>query len=1152
MILPGRIPVIILYANLRRMLFGLLFLLVFNTNGIGQTYQTFEWARYGGGAGRETADFVGTDAGANAYVAGKFEITTDFDPGAGVTNLTPSGFSDVFIMKSDASGNLVWAYKIGGTSVDDVTAMAVDPAGNVYLAIGFGGTIDVDPGAGVASFTQPSFANGVVLVKLNFNGVFVWAKQFGQAAQSINIAALDFDLSYNLIVAGEFFSNVDINFDAPVLTFNLAAGAFSDTYIMEVSSAGAFTWAVQLRTTSALPTVTDDNYPEAITVDDLDNIIVTGWLNGSMDLDPGAGTVTATSGTNDGVYIAKYSNVGSYVWGGVIVGSTIGLWPRDIKTDVYENVYVAMYSFGGNLDFDMTAGVNMMNTVNGVPCLLKVNSAGAFVWSKTFSTNSWSSFIKIDVTQGATPYLMMSTGFSFSKDLDPNAGNVPVVATPPYYGVGYDDDALVLKLSANGDYVDHAIFQGAMDETIYDIVLTPGNNFIVTGSFEGTADFDPGAAVNQKVSHGSFDIFSVRLNLVLDHVWSHSIGSNGILTTNCLAKQVTNKTVAGGSATGSSQLFFISNIANKNAMISSTSLTGYDGIASYEFGGPGNDEITAVCQDTGGNVFVAGTFEQTANLEKNRLNTPLNFTSAGGKDIFIIKYNKSWQTVWVKQIGNVNGEEVSAITVKGNSIYLTGAYKGTVDFNPGAATNALTSAGNTFDIFVMKLDTSGNYGWAKTIGSSTAYDIGNGITTDPAGNVLTTGYYSGAADFDPNAGVLNYTSVGVADIFVLKLTSTGNLLWAKSIGSGLDDVGTDIVCDNAGNVYHTGYFKTTADFDPGPGVYNLSTSGGLTNNDGYIQKLDPNGNHLWSGHLKGTGNDQPSAITIDIINNIYVTGTFSGTIDINPFISQTQNLTAAGGTDGFVLSARIADSTCWSYNVGGATNDNSQGIAVDSVFKVYTVGNFSGTVDFDPFTPVFALTATGAPMDMYTLKLGQISPLPIELLSFTAAPVSNKYIQCNWTTASELNNDYFTVERSKNGTDFEYAGVVPGAGTINNPIDYSFTDRQPYRGLSYYRLKQTDYNGRSSYSEIVAVILTEQNQLVGLPNPANDSFTLYFDSDSGCTLRLIDISGRTVFEDRNIFSGFTLDTRAFARGVYHVQLTEESGNVQNLKLLIQH
>ncbi|MBK8875179.1 MAG: hypothetical protein IPN13_15215 [Bacteroidetes bacterium] len=153
---------------------------------------------------------------------------------------------------------------------------------------------------------------------------------FGQSnwvrrLQSVNVASMDFDLNYNLIVAGEFFGSTDINFDAGVLTFNVIAGAFCDTYIMEVSAAGAFTWAKQLRTTSSLATVIDENYPESVAVDDLDNIIITGWLNGSMDLDPGLQRSPLMPIQMMVYTLPKYSNVGNYVWGGVVVGASVGL-----------------------------------------------------------------------------------------------------------------------------------------------------------------------------------------------------------------------------------------------------------------------------------------------------------------------------------------------------------------------------------------------------------------------------------------------------------------------------------------------------------------------------------------------------------------------------------------------------------------------------------------------------------------------------------------------------------------------------------------------------------------------------------------------------------------------------------------------------------
>lgn len=1125
------------------------FLLIFISTTVNAQFQTFEWARYGEGSGKERGHFVDSDDNSNVYVVGSYEITTDFDPGAGIANLTAQGAGDIFITKSDQDGNFLWAKSLASVKYDQVTAMVVDPAGNIYLAVLFDDILDVDPGVGVVQFGSMGTNSSRVLLKLNTNGVFVWAKEIGNGASIFRVSALDIDNSGNVIVAGYFDGSVDINFDAGVLTFSVLLGSSADTYIMEVSSSGVFTWAKQLCSTTTGSTY---NGPSAITIDSNDNIIITGYLRGTTDLDPGSGVDLLDTGGDYGVYIAKYSSTGIYIWGGGITHNNI-VKTTDIKTDINGNVIVSLYSMGGNIDFDITAGIYLMSTWPNAPCLLKLSSSGSFLWSKTFISSGWSGNINLEVSQGSAAYVIMTSEFKATQDVDPNSGVVNVTSTPPLYGPGVYDDALVLKLSSNGDYLAHTLITGKKKEQISDITLGPNAKLFITGYFLGQVDFDGSATTSIKTSLGSEDIFSLRLNMSLDHIWSHSIGSNGLHSQNAVSKHISTSILSGGSVNGSASNTIELGFQNKNARLSST----YESSGSsfnYIFGGPGNDEVTTLFRDAQGNSYVAGTFEQVANMQITFTEPDMFLTSAGAKDIFIMKINSSSRVTWVKRIGGTYDEEIEALTVHGNSIYLTGAYKGTVDFNPNAGTFNMVSNGNTFDIFVMKLDTSGAFGWAKSIGSSTAYDSGRGIATDPSGNVLITGYYSGAADFDPNSGVFNMTSIAIADIFILKLNSAGNLLWAKSIGSSSssDDVGTDIVSDNAGNVYHTGYFKYTADFDPGPGVYNLSTTGGSTNNDGYIQKLDPNGNHLWTGHLKGTGNDRPEAITIDILNNVYVTGSFSGTIDMDPFISRTQNLTATGGTDGFMLSLRVADSTCWFYKIGGATNDNATGIAVDSAFNVYTIGNFSGTVDFDPLPSTFEITANGSPMDSYIFKLGQVSPLPVELLSFTATPEDNQYISCEWTTASEQDNDYFTIERSKNGIDFETAGIIDGAGNSSSTLSYSFTDKEPYRGLSYYRLKQTDYNGNSSLSEVVAVMLTEKNNVLGFPNPATDQFTLYFDPEISYHLTVIDLNGRIVFEKEAVSSGYSINTADFSSGMYHVKITNNLNDPIYLKMVVRH
>src|SRR5690606_29098604 len=119
------------------------------------------------------------------------------------------------------------------------------------------------------------------------------------------------------------------------------------------------------------------------------------------------------------------------------------------------------------------------------------------------------------------------------------------------------------------------------------------------------------------------------------------------------------------------------------------------------------------------------------------------------------------------------------------------------------------------DIFVSKLDPNGNFLWAKQMGG-TDNDQGISITVDTSGNIYTTGIFRNTVDFDPGAGVYNLTAVVGNDIFISKLDANGNFLWAKQMGSGGNTRSNSIVLDTNGNIYTTGIFQSTADFDPGP------------------------------------------------------------------------------------------------------------------------------------------------------------------------------------------------------------------------------------------------------------------------------------------------------------------------------------------------
>jgi hypothetical protein len=348
-------------------------------------------------------------------------------------------------------------------------------------------------------------------------------------------------------------------------------------------------------------------------------------------------------------------------------------------------------------------------------------------------------------------------------------------------------------------------------------------------------------------------------------------------------------------------------------------------------GGTGWDGGHSIAVDSTGNVYTTGRFHGTADFDPRPFT--YNLTTAGDEDIFVLKLDSSGGFVWAKSMGGTHWEEEGegiAVDSAGN-VYTTGAFQGTADFDPGAGTYNLTSAGDK-DIFVSKLDSNGDFVWAKSMGALDDQE-GTGIAVDSAGNVYTTGWFHGTVDFDPGAGTHNLTStVDEADIFVSKLDSDGSFVWAKSMGGTDGDWGHGIAVDSAGDVYTTGNFRGTVDFDPGAGTYNLTSAGGR---DICVSKLDSSGNFVWAKRMGGTSDDRGHGIAVDSVGNVYTTGWFEGTAGFDPGAG-TYNLTSAGDRDIFVSKLDSSGNFVWAKGMGGTSEDRGWGIAVDSAGNLYT------------------------------------------------------------------------------------------------------------------------------------------------------------------------------------------------------------------------
>jgi hypothetical protein len=391
---------------------------------------------------------------------------------------------------------------------------------------------------------------------------------------------------------------------------------------------------------------------------------------------------------------------------------------------------------------------------------------------------------------------------------------------------------------------------------------------------------------------------------------------------------------------------------------------------------------------------------------------------------------KAWSSAQtaVSVFGGVGNEfsESTVVDSTGN-IYTTGRFASTVDFDPGVGTSNLTTAGSS-DVFISKLDASGNLVFAKRFGAAEA-DAGRSIALDSTGNIYTAGYFEQTVDFDPSAGTTNLTSAGRSDVFVSKLDSSGNLVFAKRFGAAETDVGLSVAVDSTGNVYTTGYFEQTVDFDPGAGTTDLTTGGG---SDVFVSKLDASGNLVFAKRFGGSNDDGGISISVDSNGNIHTTGYFEERVDFDPGAG-TSNLTSAGGTDVFVSKIDSSGNLLLAKSFGGTANDVGRSITFDSTGNIYTTGEFAGTVDFDPGTGTTNLISAGG-NDVFILRLdpsgdarASAAPSAPTLNSITGG---DRRVTITFTAGANNGAAITDYEYSLNGASYISAGTTSSPLTI--------------------------------------------------------------------------------------------------------------------------
>ena len=378
-----------------------------------------------------------------------------------------------------------------------------------------------------------------------------------------------------------------------------------------------------------------------------------------------------------------------------------------------------------------------------------------------------------------------------------------------------------------------------------------GNSYI-TGAFNGTASFGD----TTLTSNGNEDIFVVKMDPAGQVVWAIQAGGlQGEYGSDITVDASGNSYITGYfSAIATFGDTSITSFGAANVFIAKISSAG-EFLWVSQAGGGTTSFGHGIAIDALGNSYITGFFGVNATFGDTTI------TSSGAQDIFIAKADPAGQFLWAVQGGGSNFDEGVSVSTDGfGNSFITGRVSGSVTIGD----TTLTGNGNTEDLFVAKINTSGQLKWALLAGGG-GYKNGEGIASDGFGNSYITGYFGGTTTF----GDTTLTSFGISDIFVTKIDSLGNTLWAVQAGGTSSDHGSDIFTDLAGNSLVTGYFRSTALF----GASSLTSSG---NNDVFVMKIDSAGEILWASQGGGSNEDNGISVSMDSEGNGYITGNFKG------------------------------------------------------------------------------------------------------------------------------------------------------------------------------------------------------------------------------------------------------------------------------------
>ncbi len=532
---------------------------------------------------------------------------------------------------------------------------------------------------------------------------------------------------------------------------------------------------------------------------------------------------------------------------------------------------------------------------------------------------------------------------------------------------------------------------------------------------------------------------------------------------------------------------------------------------------------------------------------------------------------------WTKHLsgGGSFNEGLGVDHDSSGNVYTVGYFNSVMDFDPSSSNYILSSKGKD-DMFIQKLDGNGNFIWAVSFGSSEYSDIATDVRIDDDDNVIVTGFFKGSIDFDPSSNVYEVIAANYYKNFVLKLNNSGNLIWVKAFGrTSYSSDYSSVDVDNSGNIYTTGYFRDTADFNPSTDTFNVTSNG---YSDVFIHKLDYQGNFSWVRTMGGQYHDIGHSIVVSNSGYVYSTGEFLSTVDFNTDRG-TYYRTSNGIRDYYVHKLDINGNFVWAKTAGGFANEISKGIVLDTNENVYFVGYMEDTADFDPSDATYNVEIDGN-YNAFIAKLNSKGDFQWakniggtnvrSIANDIAIDNENKlYVVGTFQYTADFDFSTETYPLTSNGEDDFFAlkidqdsnfiwakpigglkwdiayGVQTGllnelyiTGAFMNSVDFNFTSNADIKVGSYYSLAYKIFTTKWKNQEVLNIGTHNSLKSFVFPNPSREKVNLNFTKNiKKINASIWSLSGKLLFQKtfQNV-DNIEVNLKSFSKGIYYLNL----------------